>query len=616
MKFKGLVTVVFMGQQGLHRVVNDQFYITHGRLGGKLNPQFWRNAIEPGDELTMTMILDEYEAEEGFCPWKSCRTDIRNVELSDGRKYCPKCHRHVSVAEKRISTVGTSNAERSLPFKPGGGRLARIIGNPTAQEEVENISERCDFGDLVAAPTAEDKVAEDIELYHSIHVGRIIPVAIEVETEPTSSEFYNYKYKPYGRKGSVYVSPYSYDDLSPQDTEDYVYYEPQYSATPQKKHSRKPSYTSSPRQGVWNASSSYQPFYDDPPRYEIYSYARYAGQYGGTPHKRHSMRTANYNSRTGYASPYVYENSANSTYIYGEPATRKQRRKAGLDDNYYYLQPEHSYYGQPRRSRTRRPSQSDGKTTTKTTIKLVATEKDLLAAGIPAGYSTKNWDPSEAPIILLGSVFDANSLGKWIYDWTVYHLGASTPMADVAGDFWLLLIKLAGKVKRAEELVAQIADKSSQEIVEDFIESGLRLWKKLKLVLKECEKYMWIAAKREVATKAEKKQPGVIEGHATSSGKAQPDTGDGEESKAAVNREDPSASANETAIVDQGQDDSTQAAKKGESAPRNSKPSDEEDKEQISSKEKAKAGNKASMKMGRNAGIEFVDTIFGARQRT
>src|SRR5690349_8878367 len=46
-----------------------------------------------------------------------------------------------------------------------------------------------------------------------------------------------------------------------------------------------------------------------------------------------------------------------------------------------------------------------------------ATEADAIKHKIPAGYSLKNWDPAEEPIMLLGSVFDANSLGKWIYDW-------------------------------------------------------------------------------------------------------------------------------------------------------------------------------------------------------
>jgi hypothetical protein len=70
-------------------------------------------------------------------------------------------------------------------------------------------------------------------------------------------------------------------------------------------------------------------------------------------------------------------------------------------------------------------------------------------------------------------------------------------MADVAGDLWLLLIKLAGKRKRAEECVGRIKSIDSQEMVEDFIESGSRLWQKFKVLLKECERYMWKAAKRE-----------------------------------------------------------------------------------------------------------------------
>jgi hypothetical protein len=69
-----------------------------------------------------------------------------------------------------------------------------------------------------------------------------------------------------------------------------------------------------------------------------------------------------------------------------------------------------------------------------------ATENDALRAGIPAGYSYRNWDPNEEPIMLLGSFFDANSLGKWIYDWTVFYNGPATPLSELAGELWLLLI--------------------------------------------------------------------------------------------------------------------------------------------------------------------------------
>lgn len=82
-----------------------------------------------------------------------------------------------------------------------------------------------------------------------------------------------------------------------------------------------------------------------------------------------------------------------------------------------------------------------------------ATEQDARRAGIPVGFSTKNWDPTEEPITLLGSVFDANSLGKWIYDWTVFCHGPATPMSDVAGELWLLLIQLAGMQHHKSRLI-------------------------------------------------------------------------------------------------------------------------------------------------------------------
>ncbi|KAH7112445.1 hypothetical protein B0J11DRAFT_446909, partial [Dendryphion nanum] len=120
-------------------------------------------------------------------------------------------------------------------------------------------------------------------------------------------------------------------------------------------------------------------------------------------------------------------------------------------------------------------------------------------AGIPDGYSLKNWDPDEEPIMLLGSVFDANSLGKWIYDWTVFHHGPATPLADMAGELWLLLIQLAGKIKRAEEKLNRITNQENAEMIEDFIESGERLGDRLKRVLKPCEYAMQMAAKNPAA---------------------------------------------------------------------------------------------------------------------
>ncbi|KAL5619941.1 hypothetical protein FOBRF1_003187 [Fusarium oxysporum] len=124
-----------------------------------------------------------------------------------------------------------------------------------------------------------------------------------------------------------------------------------------------------------------------------------------------------------------------------------------------------------------------------------ATEADAKRHKIPTGYSLKHWDPDEEPILLLGSVFDAFSFGKWVYDWSVYAHGPSTPISDMAGEFWLLLIQLAGKVKRAEETVERVRLVDSKDLVEEFIEAGERLWAKLVSLLKKCEAPMLEAYK-------------------------------------------------------------------------------------------------------------------------
>jgi len=177
----------------------------------------------------------------------------------------------------------------------------------------------------------------------------------------------------------------------------------------------------------------------------------------------------------------------------------------GRDADHYYYDQVPIYEPEPKPSRqrrasaasTRQPAASPKKPAPAAKSAPKATEEDARRAGIPAGYSYKNWDPTEEPIMLLGSVFDANSLGKWIYDWTVFHYGPATPLAEMAGELWLLLIQLAGKVKRADETMPKIRKKENHEMVEDFLESGERLWVRFAKLLKVCEDYMWKAAKKE-----------------------------------------------------------------------------------------------------------------------
>jgi len=158
----------------------------------------------------------------------------------------------------------------------------------------------------------------------------------------------------------------------------------------------------------------------------------------------------------------------------------------------------------PQRPSTARPSSSHRKqsstskqqsTKPESSSHRQATDADAKKHRIPTGYSLKNWDPDEEPIILLGSVFDANSLGKWVYDWTVYHHGPATPISDMAGDMWLLLIQLAGKVKRGEQAMDKIRNAEDKEMVDDFVGSGERLTERLRKLLKTCESPMLKASK-------------------------------------------------------------------------------------------------------------------------
>lgn len=150
-----------------------------------------------------------------------------------------------------------------------------------------------------------------------------------------------------------------------------------------------------------------------------------------------------------------------------------------------------------RRASTSTPARPHRKPKPRATPRPRATEEDRIRAGIPSGYSLKNWDPAETPILLLGSAFDADSLGKWIYDWTIYYHTVHSPLADMAGELWLLLISLAGKVKQSYERLETLTVPAHREIVEDFLVSGDRLFARFDRLLKSCETYMLARAHRE-----------------------------------------------------------------------------------------------------------------------
>jgi len=95
---------------------------------------------------------------------------------------------------------------------------------------------------------------------------------------------------------------------------------------------------------------------------------------------------------------------------------------------------------------------------------------------------------------MLTSVFDSSALGKWIYDWSVSEHGPSTPITEMAGELWLHLIQLAGKTRLGEIAMPRIRDQGDREMVEDFLESGERLWIRFAKLLYIAENKLWQAA--------------------------------------------------------------------------------------------------------------------------
>ena len=327
---------------------------------------------------------------------------------------------------------------------------------------------------------------------------------------------------------------YKYTSASPTSSAspDYAYthYTPHHktqtaspSRRPSTRHSRRESYSSPHQSAGWESP----PVYPSPeyyaslpkPRSRRFTGTGYsAGGHGGD-----SQRHGHYQSQRIIDTSDEAEDLPTYTYI--KPRTSHREQHARPEPHFYNNHSssyEDSCDSLPPPPRARRSSHSTkpAKAATKpkpTTYPRVATADDAAYAGIKAGYSIKNWDPTEAPILLLGSVFDANSLGKWVYDWTVSRHKAGMPIPEVAGELWLLMIKLQGKMKRADECLPRIRSRHDEEVVGEFLDSGDRLWGRLARLLQACEPYMLEAAAEEKAEEGKKrgKNSAVVTGKRT-----------------------------------------------------------------------------------------------------
>lgn len=120
----------------------------------------------------------------------------------------------------------------------------------------------------------------------------------------------------------------------------------------------------------------------------------------------------------------------------------------------------------------------------------LATDGDAGQYSNPPGYDLKLFDITETLFKVLGFVFDADELGKWIYDVVVSKHGPRTLIADMARTFWRVLIQLDTNINRSKESWESIRAPEDLDVVEDFIISGRRQISKLQRLLSACERSM------------------------------------------------------------------------------------------------------------------------------
>jgi hypothetical protein len=91
-----------------------------------------------------------------------------------------------------------------------------------------------------------------------------------------------------------------------------------------------------------------------------------------------------------------------------------------------------------------------------------------------------------------GEPFDgADFWGRWFFDWTVFRFGAMTSEAKMASQMWLLLMKLASRMKSCRQAVERVPEAESRGNIEEAIDVGDGLWEDLEDLMSNCAGERW-----------------------------------------------------------------------------------------------------------------------------
>ncbi|MCJ1285648.1 hypothetical protein MMC26_004989 [Xylographa opegraphella] len=545
--FTRLLGAMFEDKPGKRLVQRGSFMIMTAKVNRIIDSKQWEHAVRSGDHLSMSMVLRRRTMDVQQCP--RCLTWEENSQTQQKGRTCNACELWFSTLDEEPNTAGrivTMGGERIelyevpdaprndhsssgplvLPMRhvtsPEPGPIS--IGNDEDTDEDTKLFRRIHFiiqqfrtDTASVLDVSELDGVENIDLNFSpsgVHDesdggtddyfdrGEQPTVSI---TPPPISEGLKSKKPKKAKRPSIQAnrdrsvppayrspipSPYYYESATSVHSRPRTcYYEKPVDGSRASRFSyytgygsdcRIPRSTGKVSHATYFLSREEEPIHPsevDAIKYHNHSfYGRYAprsyyGNKQGPEAMEHTLYHFDHNCATCHDyQPRSWYDTANKQSVSSRhsDAGRTIRKPAG------------------RLNTTVRPPQSR-----------TATETDRYFARIPSGYSLKNWDPTELPIMILGSVFDANSLGKWIYDWTVYHYHPGSASRELAGELWLLLIKFAGKIKVADNQLDQIDTAEEREMIQEFLDSGDRIWNRLKNLLKVGEDYMWRAYKRD-----------------------------------------------------------------------------------------------------------------------
>ena len=124
--------------------------------GRRLLEDSWNHVIRDGDHLQMSIVLDDFLAEQDFCPFPSCKASLVNAEANNGGRTCPQCSRWVLLTETESPSGAHIEDSRNMNHVNVGDSNEKYADEETREEEKDS--------------PREEHIVDEIELYRNVSV--------------------------------------------------------------------------------------------------------------------------------------------------------------------------------------------------------------------------------------------------------------------------------------------------------------------------------------------------------------------------------------------------------------------------------------------------------------